>query len=318
VSSNTTPPVAAQAAARAGRLARWRLGWRRHGGDVMLIAPFLALFLLFTLWPIVRSAWLSFTDFAAVGTPRWVGLANYIEIMGDERFWIALFNTLAYMFCASLLSLVLGLVLAVAYGGQQRSHRWARVAFFLPAVAGGVGVIAVWKWLASSEDYGLFNTVAAWIGAGPFRFLGDPDWTLPLLVMIGVWSTMGYNMVLFVAGMRGISADLYEAATLDGATPWQRFWYITLPQLRPTLLYTLITGMIGAFQVFYVPYILYGTADSVGGVLDSALMLVSYLFDHGFMQMNLGYASAVAWVLTMILFLLTVLNMRLERGSGSG
>jgi multiple sugar transport system permease protein len=133
--------------------------------------------------------------------------------------------------------------------------------------------------------------------------------------MMAVWAVMGYNLVIFVAGMRSIPADLYEAATLDGATPTQRFFYITLPMLRPTIMYVLITGMISSFQVFYEPYILYGTVDSIGGPLDSALMLVSYLFDHGFRQLQLGYASAVAWVLTTILFALTMINMRLGRAN---
>jgi multiple sugar transport system permease protein len=126
---------------------------------------------------------------------------------------------------------------------------------------------------------------------------------------------MGYNLVIFVAGMRSIPEDLYEAAALDGASPTQRFFHITLPLLRPTILYVLITGMIASFQIFYEPYILFGTVDSIGGPLDSALMLVTYLFDHGFRQLDLGYASAVAWVLTTILFFLTFINLRLGRAN---
>ncbi|WKB55840.1 carbohydrate ABC transporter permease [Eleftheria terrae] len=292
---------------------RLRRALRRHGGNVLLITPFLALFGLFGIWPVLRSAYLSFTDYHATDAGRWIGLGNYIELFQDDRFYRALANTTLYMVMVSIISVLLGLALAVAWGSQRRSHRWLRVAFFLPSVAGGVGVISVWKYLANSEPYGLFNTVRAVLGLEPVRFLGDPAWSLPLLTMIAVWSAMGYNMVIFVAGMRSIPADLHEAAALDGATPAERFLHITLPLLRPTLVYSLITGMITSFQVFYEPYILFGTVGAVGGPLDSALMLVSYLFDHGYNQLNLGYACAVAWVLTTILFLLTLVNLRLGR-----
>ena len=288
---------------------------RRHGGNVLLILPFMALFAVFTVWPVLRSAYLSFTDYHATEAPVWVGWSNYVELFGDERFYRALWNTLSYMALVSVLAVVLGLILAVAFGSQRRTHQWARIAFFLPSVAGGVGVISVWKWLANSESYGLFNTVRSWFGLDPVRFLGDPAWSQPILIMMAVWAVMGYNMVIFVAGMRNIPAELYEAAALDGATPAQRFFHITLPMLRPTILYVLVTGMIAAFQVFYEPYILFGSIDSVGGPLDSALMLVTYLFDHGFRQLNLGYASAVAWVLTTILFVLTMINMRIGRAN---
>jgi len=288
---------------------------RKHGANILLISPFLALFAVFSIWPVFRSAYLSFTDYHATEAPVWIGLDNYVELFADERFYRALGNTVTYMLVVSLLAVVLGLVLALSFGTQKRWHQWIRIAFFLPSVAGGVGVISVWKWLANSEPYGLFNTIRSWFGLDPVRFLGDPAWAQPLLIALAVWTVMGYNLVIFVAGMRSIPGDLYEAAALDGASPVQRFFHITLPQLRPTLLYVLITGMIGSFQVFYEPYILFGTVDAIGGPLDSALMLVTYLFDHGFHQLNLGYASAVAWVLTTILFALTMINMRLGRAN---
>jgi multiple sugar transport system permease protein len=185
-----------------------------------------------------------------------------------------------------------------------------RVAFFLPAVAGGVGAISAWKWLANSEAYGLFNSIRAAFGLEPARFLGDPQWTMPVLVLVGVWSVLGYNLIIFVAGLRAIPEDLYQAARLDGASRWQQLLHITLPNLRPTLVYVSVTGMVASFQVFYEPYLLYGAVDTLGGPLDSALMLVTYLFDRGFRQLDLGVASAAAWVLTTLLFGLTWINLR--------
>ena len=286
---------------------------RRHSGDMLLISPFVALFAVFCLWPVLRSAWLSFTEYHATAAPRFIGWQNYADLFADERFWRALTNTFTYMASVSVLAVVLGLVLALAFGSQSRLHQWVRVAFFLPSVAGGVGAIAAWKWLANSEPYGLFNSVRGWFDLAPVRFLGDPSWSMVILVAVGVWSVLGYNLIIFVAGMRSISIDLYEAATLDGATRWQRLRFITLPLLRPTLMYVGVTGMIASFQVFYEPYLLFGSVDAIGGPLDSALMLVTYLFDYGFHQLDLGYASAAAWVLTTVLFGLTWLNLRLAR-----
>lgn len=300
---------------RSTPLSRFVLRMKRHIGDIGLISPFLVLFTVFIVWPVFKSAYLSFTDYHAAEDPVWVGLANYKEIFQDERFYRALWNTTSYMAMVAILSTVLGLILSIAFGTQRRSHQIIRIAFFLPSVAGGVGVISVWKWLANSEPYGLFNSIRAWFGLDPIRFLGDPSWAIPLLTMMAVWAVMGYNLVIFVAGIRGISADVYEAAALDGATPVQRFFHITLPLLRPTIMYVLITGMIGAFQMFYEAYIMFGSVDNVGGTLDSALTLVVYLYDHGFHQLNFGYASAVAWILTTILFVLVAINMRVTRMS---
>lgn len=291
--------------------ARLRRSWRRHGGDMLLVSPFIALFAVFGIWPVLRSAWLSFTAYHAVDEPRFIGLANYANLFADERFWQALSNTAIYTVAVTVLNAALGLALALAFGGQSRRHQFARIAFFLPAVAGGVGAIAAWKWMAHSEPYGLFNAVRGWFGLEPMRFLGDPQLSLVILVAVGVWSAAGYSMMLFVAGLRSIPGDLYEAATLDGAGRWQRFFFVTLPMLRPTMLYVVVTGMIAAFQVFYEPYLLYGSVDAIGGPLDSALMLVTYLFDHGFRQLDLGYASAAAWVLTAILFVLAWVHLRL-------
>jgi len=285
--------------------------WRRHGRDMLLVAPFFALFGLFGVWPVLRSAWLSFTDYHATDDPAWVGLHNYAELAADERFWTALANTAAYMASVSFIAVLLGLVLALNFGSNSRLHQWVRVAFFLPSVAGGVGAISAWKWLANSEAYGLFNSLRATLGLAPARFLGDPQWTLPVLVLVGVWSVLGYNLVVFVAGLRAIPDELYQAARLDGASRWRQHLHVTLPNLRPTLVYVSVTGMVASFQVFYEPYLLFGAVDTLGGPLDSALMLVTYLFDRGFRQLDLGLASAVAWVLTTLLFCLTWLNLRL-------
>ena len=298
-----------------GWATRLRRFGRRHTTPILIILPFLLLFTLFGVWPVLRSLYLSFTDYNAIADPNFIGLKNYQDLLRDPRFFKALFNTTLYMVAVSLLGTGLGLALALVFGSQRTSDMAFRAAFFLPSVAGGVGLISVWKWIASSEDYGLFNSVRILLGLEPIRFLGTPDWALPVLIMMAVWGIMGYNMIIFVAGLRSVPGELYEAAAIDGAGPVPRFFRITLPLLRPTILYVLITGMIGSFQVFYEPYIMFSDVHNVGGILDSSLMLVVYLYEKGFHRFELGLASAIAWILFLILFLLTLINLRLGRSN---
>lgn len=290
---------------------------QRHAVPLLLIAPFLLLFALFVVWPVLRSLYLGFTDYNAVESPNWIGIRNYQEIFKDPRFYKALGNTTIYMFFASLLGTVFGLALALVFGSQKATDQFFRSAFFLPAVAGGVGLVSVFKWIFNSEDYGLVNTLRALIGLEALAFMGRPQYAIPILITMAVWGIMGYNMIIFVAGLRSISSEIYEAAAIDGANPIQRFFRITLPLLRPVILYVLVTGMIGSFQVFYEPYVLFGSTLQVGGILDSSLTLVLYLYEKGFHTLEMGYASAVAWVLFLILFILTVINLRLGRSNES-
>ncbi len=285
----------------------------QHAPALGLTLPFLILFALFTIWPVLRSLYLSFTDYDAISTPSLIGTANYRTLLADPRFVKALTNTATYMLGTSLLSTALGLLLALVFGGQRLSDQIMRACFFLPSVAGGVGLISVFKWLFSSEDFGLINTLRQWLSLDPVRFLGSPAYAVPILIALGVWGLMGYNMILFVAGLRSIPGDIYEAAAIDGANPRQRFWRITLPLLRPTLLFVLVTSMIGAFQEFFSFYFLFSDTSNVGGILDSGLSLVVYLYDLGFRHLQMGMASALAWILFLMLFALTLLNLKLGR-----
>ncbi|WP_293914347.1 sugar ABC transporter permease [Deinococcus sp.] len=290
-----------------------RFFMQKYGPPMGLVLPFVVLFVLFVLWPVLRSLYLSFTDYTGIKAPNLVGATNYVNMLHDPRFYKALRNSLTYMFFTSLISTSVGLLLALSFGGQKLAHQLMRAAFFLPLVAGGVGIIGVWKWIASSEEFGLFNTVRKMFGAESIRFFGDPHYALPLLIVIGVWSVLGYNMVIFVAGLRSIAPEIYEAAAIDGAGPSARFWKITLPLLRPTILYVLVTGMIGTFQEFFTPYVLFSDTNNVGGILDSGLTLTVYLYDVGFRHFEMGAASAIAWLLFTVIFILTLINLRIGR-----
>lgn len=289
--------------------------FQRHSVPLLLLLPFLALFSIFVLFPMFRSLYLSFTDYNVASAEHWIGFQNYLELFKDPRFFKALSNTTVYMISVSLISTTLGLLLAVAFGSQKLIDQFLRAIFFLPAVAGGVGIIAVWKVILSSEDFGLVNAVRKVLGFDAIRFFGDPHWAVPILIIIGVWSAMGYAMIVFVAGLRSISSELYEAAALDGATPTRSFFSITLPLMRPIIMYVLIGSMIGSFQLFYEPYVLFGTVSSVGGILDSGLTLVTFLYEKGFHRLEMGFASAIAWVLVAILLVLTLINLQVGRNS---
>jgi len=241
---------------------------------------------------------------------------TYIVGARDPRFWRAMTNTIIYVIFVVALNVLFGLMLALSLQKQTFLNMTLRTIFFLPSVTSTVAVTVVWSWIFRGEDYGLINGIRNALGAeGTIVFLRNTAWALPVLIMLAVWGGMGYNMILFLAGLQNIGADIYEAASIDGATTRQKFFHITLPLLRPTMLFVVVTGTIGAFQVFETVYVLFWDAESIGGLLDSALTNVVYLYDQGFRQFNLGYASAIAWIMFFIIFALTLINLRLGRSS---
>ncbi len=239
---------------------------------------------------------------------------TYIIGARDSRFWHALQNTFTYVLVVVTLNVIFGLALALALQQQNLLNMTLRTVFFLPSVTSTVAITVVWSWIFRGQDYGLINAVRKALGAeSTIIFLRNVHWTLPVIIMLAVWGGMGYNMILFLAGLQNIGQDIYEAASIDGANTRQKFYRITLPLLRPTLLFVVVTGTIGAFQVFESVYVLFTDAEGVGGLLDSGLTSVVYLYDQGFRQFNLGYASAIAWILFFIIFVFTLINLRAGR-----
>lgn len=292
---------------RAARVGRMLQGYT-------LAAPFLILFAVFTVWPVMQSLYLSFTEFSGIRAPEFTGLDNFRELLSDERFFKALRNTFILVFARVFIADVLGLLLALAFRANTAFNYVLRTLLFLPSVTSGLAVITIWIWIFSGESYGIINTLLLRLGLERIVFLADPAWSIPVLVIMGAWGGMGYTMVLFLAGLNAVPAELHEAAAIDGATKTQRFWRITLPQLRPTILFVVVTGIIGTFQIFEAAYIIFGNVGgNIGGVLDSALFVVPYLYERGFTFFELGYASAVAWVLFLVIFVITMINFALDR-----
>ena len=281
----------------------------------LFIAPAVILFFIFVLIPVVASFFLSFTKYNVISAPRWIGIDNYRQIFfHDPRFWKALRNTGVYVLGVVPVGISFSLLLAVAIDQKIRFKSFYKVMFFMPVVTSVVAVSVIWKWLFAGEKFGLINYWLMKFGISPIDWVMSPSWTLPAIMIMSIWAGLGYNMILILAGLQAIPATFYEVAEIDGAGGWHKFWNITLPLLRPTLIFVLIMSVINSFQVFEQVYIMTGgIGEGVGGVLDSALSLVAYLYERGFQRFEMGYASAIAYILFAIIFLVTWFNLKVVR-----
>lgn len=238
---------------------------------------------------------------------------TYVIGATEPRFWKAMYNTTLYTLGSVFFSVLGGLTLALFLQKQTGINMGLRVLFFLPAVTSGIAITAVWKWIFAGQSFGLVNAVFKFLGMHQVTFLADENWTMRILIWLALWGGMGFPMILFLAGLKNIPQEMYEAAAIDGASVPQRFRHITLPLLRPTFIYVVVMGIIGAFQVFDVVYIVFSTTETIGGWRDSALTVVTYLYDMGFNNFELGYAASIAWVLFAVIFVLTMISLRVGR-----
>jgi multiple sugar transport system permease protein len=289
--------------------------WRRWTTSYAMLAPFLLLFMVFTLWPLLQSAYLSLTNYTGLKEPQFVGLQNYTNLISDQRFIRSMVNVIRYTIIVVVLNTALGLALALVFQTQGRFIQVMRTLFFLPAVTSSIATFVVWSWILSGQDYGLGNTILRVLGQEPISFLATPHLAVPIMVLLALWSGAGMTMIFFLAGLRAIPREYLDAAAIDGATPAQQLMHITIPLLRPTMVYVIITGGISAFQVFDVGYVLFSSANSVGGMLDSALTPVLYLYYRAFTRFQFGYASAIAWVLFAVIIVLSLFNLHAGRGN---
>ena len=264
------------------------------------IAPWLVGFLIWTFGPMIASFVLSFADYAIIAPPEFLGLANYRKILTDDpAFWDALRVTLTYALFSVPAGIVASLVIALLMNQDVPGIRLWRTIYYLPAVVSGVAVAMLWIWIFHSE-FGAINLVLRLLGIRGPGWLGDPDWALWALILMSFWG-VGAGMVIKLAGLQGIPSELYEAAAIDGAGAWRKFWAITLPMLSPVLFYNLITGVIVTFQYFTNAYVMTG-----GGPGRATLFYNLYLYQNAFQYFKMGYASALAWILFLIILAFTV------------
>nr|WP_234442446.1 sugar ABC transporter permease [Streptomyces sp. FxanaA7] len=277
-----------------------------------LAAPFLALFAAFMLLPVVWSLLMSLTDTqsADLRTPlnvSFIGLDNYVRLFQDEQFFTALRNTAVFVLVALPLTLAAGLAAAVALDrGIRRFRAVFRVGFYLPVITSIVAVAVVWKTLLEPRA-GLVNLVLGWFGIDGPAWLADTRFALPVMIVMAVWRNLGTVMIIMLAGLQSVPQSLMEAAELDGAGPWQRFWRVTFPLLRPALLLTAVTTGIGYLQFFDEPFVMTG-----GGPLDSTLSATLYAYKQ-FGNGNYEMASAASYVIFVLIVALTVLQFRVLR-----
>jgi multiple sugar transport system permease protein len=286
---------------------------RQWGKAAVFLSPWLAGFLLWTLLPVGMSLYYSFCDYSMLHKPLWIGLGNYRQLIwgqnaignwGDPVFWQSLGNTLYYaamaLPAATVVSLGLAMLLNAKVGGQSVY----RTIIFLPTLVPAVASAMLWLWLFNSK-LGLINTailkLTTWAGhpwAGP-GWLTQANWAMPALALMSLWG-VGGTVVIYLAGLQDVPVELYEAAEIDGAGAWSRLWHVTLPTLSPVIFFNLVMAIIGTLQVFAVPYMMTG-----GGPMRSTYFYTMYLYDNAFTYLRMGYASAMAWVLLVLIVALT-------------
>jgi multiple sugar transport system permease protein len=289
----------------AARLREGRAAW-------ILALPFCLLFLTFTLWPVIQSLFMSVTDTRSrdLRTPfavEFIGLDNFTRAFSDEKFLTSAGNTAYFVLVGVPLTMVLALAAALALDkGITRFRSAFRLGFYTPVITSIVAVAVVWRFLLQDE-YGLFNTVLGWFGVDGPNWLGDPNWSMPSLIMLAAWRNFGTGMIIFLAGLQSVPWSLHEAAAIDGANTLQRFRHITLPLLRPTLLFVTVTTSIGYLQFFEEPFVM-----TRGGPLDSTLSMSMYTYQQ-FGFGNYGYAAAMSYIIFVVIAIVTAIQFRLLR-----
>ena len=288
-----------------GRLAAWTF-----------VAPALAVLAVFFGLPVLAALLLSLSDFDLYALADWrnlrfVGLHNYADLLQTPLFWKSLGNTFYFVLVGVPLSIGTSLGAALLlHAPVTRFRAFFRTALFAPVVTTLVAVAVIWRYLFHTS-YGLVNWMLGHLGIAPVDWLGDPHWAMPTIILLAVWKNFGYNMVIFLAGLQAIPQDLYEAARIDGATRWRQLLHITLPMLGPVLMVVGVITVAGYFQLFAEPYVM-----TRGDPLQSTVSVLYFMFEEGFRWWNLGRASAVAFLLFLIIFAVTTLMLRLGRRRG--
>jgi multiple sugar transport system permease protein len=273
----------------------------------LFVSPWVIGFLLFTAGPMLSSLYLSFTKYDLF-RQEVVGFENYRRLLSqDPLFWKSLQNTVTYAVLSVPLGIAGSLAVALLLNLKLRGQRLFRTLFYLPSLVPAVASALLWQWMFNADN-GLLNMFLGMFGIPPIEWLQDDKWTMPAFILMSLWGVGGGRMIIFLAGLQGISESYYEAARIDGASSWQQFRQVTLPLLSPVMFFNLILGVIGSFQVFTSAYIMTG-----GGPNNASLFYALYLFRNAFEYFKLGKASAMAWLLFAILLVLTLVQFRASR-----
>ncbi|MGI6366878.1 MAG: carbohydrate ABC transporter permease [Anaerolineae bacterium] len=289
--------------------ARTRVSARRVRQNIegyICIAPWLVGFFVFTLAPMVFSLYLSFTQWELAGAaPTWVGLDNFKRLLTDRNFSKSLYNTAYYAVFMVPSGATLAFLLAVLLNQEVRGRALFRTLFYIPAITPAVASAVLWLWMLQPQ-FGLINMGLRVLGVAGPNWLGRTTWVKPAIILMGLWG-QGQSIIIFLAGLQGVPRSLYEAAEVDGANSLQQFLHVTLPMMTPTIFFVLVMGLIGAMQAFTQAYVL-----TQGGPANASLFYVLYLYLVGFRYFNISYASVLAWVLFVIILILTLIQFKLS------
>ena len=278
----------------------------------LFLTPALIVIAIFLLYPIIAVVYYSFTDYNIVTPPQWAGLKNYQQLVRDPIFWQALKHSFIYLLVTPAL-IFLSTLLAIVVNRKLPGINAFRALYFIPVISGSIAVGISWRMML--ETNGIINGILITLGliSEPIQWLAEPSYTLPIAMLLTIWLGLGYYMMIFLAGLQNIPEELYDAALIDGCNSWQKHWYVSIPGLRPQITFVAIISSLAALQVFNEIFTLTG---GLGGILNSGVTMVFYLWRQAFRLNHAGYASAIAIVLLVITLLFSILNIRfLERGT---
>jgi multiple sugar transport system permease protein len=280
---------------------------RKEGlAGFLFASPWFIGFSVFLAYPLLASIYFSFCDYSVLKPPVWIGLDNYNELFKDELFWTALKNTLLYAVIALPAGMATALILAMLLNAKVKGMTVYRTVFFIPSLVPQVSLAVLWLWVLNGE-HGVLNAVLSKVGITGPNWLSDPNWSKPAMVVMSVWG-VGNAVLIYLAGLQDVPQQLLEAAELDGANGWQKTRNVTLPMISPVILFNGIMGIIGTLQVFTVPYIMFPN----GTPARSTYFYAMYLFDNAFKYQKMGYASAMGWIMFLIVLLLTLTSLRMS------
>ncbi|WP_082469810.1 sugar ABC transporter permease [Rhizobium sp. Leaf311] len=300
-------PVGKAAVRSAPKRHRARKSFRASLTPWLFLAPALIIFTWFKFYPMVSGFSMSFYDVQFYSDSKWVGLDNFYRAFNDLALREAVIHTTIYVIVATLSASFIAFFMALALEGPARHLSVIRTAVFLPAITSVAIIAEIWRILFNSADYGLVNSVIGFFGIAPQGFLSDPNQALWVLILMSVWKSAPYDMVIFVAGLVGVNRELYDAASVDGASHWRKLWHVTLPGIIPSISVVLMLSFIRGFRVFAEVY-----ATTGGGPAGSTSTIMTHIYKVGFEELNYGYASAVSLMLLVFTVLLTVLHMTIK------
>jgi putative chitobiose transport system permease protein len=279
----------------------------------LFLTPALLVIAVFVLYPILAVVYYSFTDFSISTPPVWIGLKNFQALFADDVFWTALKNSFIYLIATPIV-IFLSVLLAIIVNRKLPGINLFRGLYYIPAISGSIAVGIIWRWLFDAQG-GLLNGVLVTLGLikEPIQWLATPALTLPIAILLTVWMGVGYYMMIFLAGLQNISEDLYDAAQIDGCNGWQKHWHVSLPGLRPQIVFVAVISSLAAIEVYNEIFVLFG---QLGGIMNSGVTMVFYMWRTAFVLTHAGKASAIAIVLLVITLAFSILNIRfLERGT---